>query len=357
MRVVFKKAYFYLLLLYAPGFIALVLFVFTSNIKFKDYIKHRYPIKEAAIDWNARLQMSLLGHTNNGSVHFGKDSWLFYITQGDGSSYNDFWGIGDPMLVRRWQEYLNLTVLKPYGFTAKYLLVLPPNKESVYPEKTRFLFNRSINRRLGNYERVIGMIRAEYSNIFVDIKNKLIEGKEKYPTYYSADTHWNQWGAYIAHLEILRRAEVVLQEPIDALPLEEPREIPSGQKDIYDMIAHNAFLRKQVSVIAPDISIQLKSACSHPLADDKKEYTVYECPGKKFVVWFIGDSFSDRMKPFLSLYFRKTIFMRYNPFGSNSHIQRALRDGGVPDLIIDEKVERFLPRVSAYKDYAQDLTK
>lgn len=348
-----RASLFYISFLVLPILVgAASYFSHKENLRFKDYLKLKYPVRQWAYNFNARLQVKWLGHTNTGNLHLGQWPWVFYITQSDGTSSDDFWGISKSDLQRDWLAYLRPTFEKPYGFDAKYLLVLPPNKESVYPEKTRYSFTdyRATNRK--NYFKVLESARSLNSNAVVPLIDTLTEGKKDFPTYFSGDTHWNEWGAYLAHLDILKAASTVMGEKIEPLSIQPPAVENAKSADIQELFRGTEKVISYLLDPGSAVRVRFTECCHEPIVEDGN-YVVFSNPKAKNVVWLLGDSFSMALKSFLAPYFKKVIFMRY--LDDKKMIPRALADGGRPDLIIEERVERYLNSAPKYFDHGKGL--
>lgn len=342
----------YISILALPALTGIALFSMTSErIKLRDFLALRYPPRQWAHLLNSKIQVQHLGSKNVGNIHIGRDNWVFYITRTDGNAYIDFFGIPTPHIVEKWNQYLEPTIKKPYGFNAKFALVAPPNKETVFPDKTSYLFLAAIPKDRSNYSLLEREWKKKYADIYVPLLTSLRSANRKNITYFNADTHWNNWGAYVSHIEILNNINRQLN--LDLTPLEAKNIRPgdAGKQDIVSMFnGVDASVGIKI-IVEPEVQIEIESACCQTPLIQEDLYTVYSNPSALKVVWFIGDSFSDPLRPFFTSYFKHTIFMRYSA-QLNKNIQRAVQDYGPPDMIIEEHVERMLSIVPAYVDYS-----
>jgi SGNH hydrolase-like domain, acetyltransferase AlgX len=322
-----KKSLLPLFLLFAPLLIAVALYTPNkkNGIKFKDYLNFKYPLPKFARKINALLQIKLLGHTNVGNIHIGKNNWVFYITESDGSSNQDFWAISTPHIEQKWLNYVKQMAIKPYGLQSKYFFVAVPNKESVYPEKTNYFFLDYIPQSKKNYFRIVKALEADNPDVIVSLYEPLVRNKQNFPTYYSADTHWNSWGIYVAHLEILKKVNTALGLNIQSLPIQGPTLGGLGSQDILGMF----------DGVDKIISLEINPGpnCVLQLIESGKKKT-------DKVIWIVGDSFGEGLRSALYAYFHKVIYIRY--LDTQRSIPQSLAESGVPDLIIEERVERYL---------------
>jgi hypothetical protein len=84
----------------------------------------------------------------------------------------------------------------------KYLFVLAPDKQSVYPEYLpawlKHLGGRTKADQFFHY------MKAHSTVEVIDLRPALIAGKATAPTYLKTDTHWNPFGSFLASQEVVR---------------------------------------------------------------------------------------------------------------------------------------------------------
>lgn len=84
-----------------------------------------------------------------------------------------------------------------------YMFVIIPDKEAVYPEYFPYPNHIITNFKLDQLKDYL-----EHNSTFrlVDIRQTLIDAKdEKIVFYYKGDSHWNEYGAFFAYQEIMRK--------------------------------------------------------------------------------------------------------------------------------------------------------
>ncbi len=331
---------FYCFLIAAPTLLAAALFFITQpGGKLKDYVRMKFPLRQIAYQWNGYLQVQVLKHNTIGNIHMGRDGWLFYFSRDDGNANDDFWGISSEYTVQQRAAAVRQFIDKPYGLSSKYLFVVAPNKETIYPEYTSHLFlnYRNLNSR---YSHLIPLKLQDVNQHILWLEPTLHQAKQHHPVYYATDTHWSNWGAYNAHLAILKSINAVLKTNIEPLPVNVTVVEKQGHNDIYKMF--NGF-ENWIDFKDPEtqtLSAPLQGACcQNPIFTDGT-YQVFENANAQHTVWVVGDSFSEALKQYLAPYFRRTIFMHFATV--KTEIPRALKEFGTPDLVIDERVERYI---------------
>ncbi len=315
---------FYFFLLAAPGLLSA-----------KSYMRQK------AYNLNALWQVNVLRHTNTGNVHLGREGWLFYFNKSDGTALEDFWGVSSPSTLQESAQRIRQFVKAPYGFKARYLFVIAPNKETLYPEFTNYLFadyRFSENKYL---ERIPAATKDLDAHV-LSLYGPLLHAKGKHQLYNATDTHWNDWGAYVAHLAILKSVNNLLGTQTVPLPSREDVLTVPNPHDIFLMLNGLEKIIGFNEVPQPHRKVNLPGACCQTAIISDGNYVVYENPSAQKVIWVVGDSFSDKLQFFLAPYYRKIVFMRF--FEAQKYLPRAFKDSGPPDLIIDQRAERYLTR-------------
>lgn len=176
------------------------------------YISESFGLREELIRANAQVNVLGLGSSPNSEVVVGKDGWLFLSEDFQKRSVSrEEWAVVAA-------EFAAMeSGLEEEG--RQFLIVLVPNKGSVYPE---FLPDRLSEDFDGNYEKFVQELeRAGVS--FVDLKGyfldlKRAQGDDGGKLFYSSgDTHWNRLGAFMAYKEVMMRTF--------GIDVAEPREV------------------------------------------------------------------------------------------------------------------------------------
>jgi hypothetical protein len=83
-----------------------------------------------------------------------------------------------------------------------YIFVIPPNKQTIYPEHMPENFLQARGRT--RLDQLMAFMQAHSDVTILDLRQPLIEAKSQDPLYYLTDTHWNSLGALIGYGEIMR---------------------------------------------------------------------------------------------------------------------------------------------------------
>ena len=289
------------------------------------YVSDHFGMRPDLIRWNNILRVRLLGVSPVDSVILGKDSWLFYRSEAlhDGDTMNDYRGdvpLPDEELAR--MEHIleeNRREFSANGIV--YLVVIAPNKNSVYgeylPDEIEKLKSAS------RLDQLMAQMKSRSEVEILDLREALIRAKEEYPVYGKTDSHWNSYGAFVGYREIIRHLSTRLpdiqmdQPSIDGGRVAVERHLPGG--DLLQML----FMQDLV----PE--------------DNHTRFNLAKLPDAPPLntLVFRHDSFGDNLYPFLRTMFREIINIApFDPFDFDA-IKRQR-----PDVVLHVFAERYLPQ-------------
>ena len=160
---------------------------------FEEYFGDRLGFRQILVGAWSGLNYHLLGTSISDKVIAGKDGWLLYGDDTVLRSYRRFKTFSDKELERLDKSL----VLFNQWMTCqdiKFLLVIAPNKSTIYPDKMPGRYTRSVDKT------AIDQVAESVKNTgvaFVDIRNELENARLRAEeVYYKTDTHWNSWGAF-----------------------------------------------------------------------------------------------------------------------------------------------------------------
>jgi alginate O-acetyltransferase complex protein AlgJ len=163
------------------------------------YYTDRFGFREPLIRfYNTVLHKYL--KASNDDVVIGKNGWIFYARE---NIFQDYFGLSpfSEAELSRWKNYLEnrRSILAGSGF--RYLFVIAPDKNTIYPEMlpdfVRDHHGRSRVDQLREY------LRAKNSPVDVlDLHAALLAAKPQGTLYYPQDTHWNGRGFFVAYQAI-----------------------------------------------------------------------------------------------------------------------------------------------------------
>ena len=148
------------------------------------------------------MRIRLLHETEINQVVIGKDGWL-YID--DANSMDDHRGF-DPYTDDELAALAGV-INSRYQWLAsrniRMLLVVAPNKESIYPEHLPdTIYSVDNTTRLDQFMQYMKL----HSDVdIIDLRPALLKAKADGQLFYATDSHWNYLGAFIAYTEVMKK--------------------------------------------------------------------------------------------------------------------------------------------------------
>lgn len=300
---------------------------------YEEYYNDHLPFRNLLIKLYNSMLYHAFGTSGSKDVIIGKDNWLFYSNDIDGSPlqcYN-----GSLILTNEELETIadNLTkvqnTMEERG--GEFVLFIAPNKGRIYSEFMPSYMGVPAEDCMVN--QVISYLR-EYTDIrIVYPYDELMRQKEKNPDrllYYKTDTHWNAFGGYIGARELL--FELGIEYP--TLDQMDTSVVYTGTGDLAQMMNLSNSFGKEYSGTIHGYHFNEASA----IEDDfygTIEYHMNQAFEKRLFVR--RDSFCTAMLPYLSSSFFESRFVHHNSFSSEQMLEYQ------PDIFVLETVERYLP--------------
>lgn len=246
-----------------------------------------------------------------GQTFKGKNNWLFYKAQGDGSTMYDYRGINhySSSGLRRAANNLLAAEKRVNQKGAEFVVYFAPNKETIY---SQYMPDRI--RRVTTYTRYDQLYDYLTLNTGLNIaypKDELLAQRDNYELYYPNDTHWNPKGQFIGVQELM--------------------DITDGKKisieDVrFKTINHYNGDLNHLSYGQYHYNCKNYRLVGKMRAEDKS----------KLKVFIVGDSFGHRMANMAKKFYKKATFSHINNF------RMSMVDGY--DVVVWETVERYQDR-------------
>ncbi len=315
----------------------------TYPARFDSWQLDSLPFRQYLVPSSRAFARLLIEGGSDGVIR-GKDGFWFYAATNDGAPVEDFLG-GN--LFRRYE--LNRTVKALEECRAALaarnidlLVVVPPNKISVYPEllpAARRYRRPSMNRaeQLGE---ALKQQAPQVKYIYLADALRAAKNTTPHPLYFKEDTHWNQLGAYIGIRAFQHRLNPGLALPD---PTENRLEIASTNEfaDLwkYRGGSGEAPFDRNIRVRLPwraETFGEMIPGKFHRRGENAS------APDPRRV-WIYRDSFGTAMEPYLAALFRESRFFWKIRIGAQQFEKEQ------PDLVIIEVVERHLANLSEIK--------
>jgi hypothetical protein len=305
----------------------------------RNYLDDNLGFRRLLIRWNSIMKIDLLKMSSIGSVIVGKDGWLFYNHPTDGASVRDFEGELplSPVQLGTALRKLEGTQDRLSGLGIHFLVIVVPNKQTVYPE----YLPEAIQKRAGRtrMDQLAGFLRENAEVPFLDIRSELAANKHLYPVYQRTDTHFTGFGSFLAYEAIMREVSKNFQN-MRVLELSEMTVaslVAPGNGDLAEMMCLAGFFEEHKVDIKPRDGFRAREVHSNYSINAERNIIRREIPGSRAArLLMFGDSFSLYLAPYLSESFSRTISLQ------GYTIDYDLIEREHPDVVILEICERYL---------------
>ena len=264
-------------------------------------------------------------------VLVGSDDWLYYTGEGNLDYYQRVKPLSEEQIQKITADLISIQqMMESDG--RQFLLVIAPNKETIYPEYLPAGINRASD---PSWADQITESLAGTSVRVLDLRPVLLQARQTGQVYFKTDTHWNPLGARAVYDAIL----LALQPDFPILkphPLEDFDQVTETESgDLAGLIhlkgdIHESFTALHARFEKP----------SRGLKNPPAGQMITVMPDKKLPKAVIfRDSFFNGLQPFTSEHFSRVVYvsgLQYDP---------QLIAGENPDVIILEVAERYLNRL------------
>jgi hypothetical protein len=303
--------------------------------QFDAFFRDRFGFRERLIRWHNVLKVKYLRESPVPNVIVGDNGWLFYAGIYDGIDIRDFAGRFpaaelnlDGCLRRQLTRHAELAARG-----IRYLIVLIPNKQTVYPE--------SVPRRYGPHapgtlDAWLARAQTHPELEVIDLRS-ILQAHRDEPTFYRADSHWNSNGAFYAAQAIVARARAWFPsvEPLrreDYIVTTAPRPV----NDLARMLALNDAFSETRYVY------ERRGDTGAHLTRLDRAHRVWERPGTSLPrLLLLGDSFGPELADRLA-----DSFARVHYYHSVAGYKDELVTDEQPDVVVLALVERNLGYLS-----------
>ena len=286
-----------------------------------------YP-RTRLIAWTSNLRLTI-GDRVFPKAIAGDNGWLVYTAEGD---INDYQKVGLFSEEELAQFQHNLDALS--GAYAErgidLIVVIVPNKNTIYPERVPDLPVLGVESRL---DQVTAYLREHGSEQLVDLRPALLAAKAEREMYYATDTHWNDYGAYIAYAALLDEAGITPRPATD-----------------FDVVTRDPALLDLSENIGATILPESKTQFA-PRFDLRASFKNLNLGGRRLMLSYLPgtslpdvvlyyDSFFFNVIPMLGEHFNHGLYVQNYTGGGLWNLSWV--DEREPDVVIIEFAERYL---------------
>lgn len=302
---------------------------------FDAYMNDNLPYKNYLVTINSMADYYLFNTSSSDDVIVGDKGWLFYV----GHENNDEDPLADYEGTNLYSidelEIIAENMTNARDFLAsqgkEFVVTIIPNKSRVYSEYMPDMCGDvSQECRLNQ---VYQYLSENTDLTIVSPYNDIVSYKEVHPEtqlYFKYDTHWNNFGAYVAAQSISR----VWGFEMPDLDTVEQVYVDSDTYDLARMINLGDYLKED----APIATAYSGHMARVEIQSDGMSFTgtVDQGTADARKLYIIGDSFSALLFPYLACHFNSSksdMYYNYNYSSLESYD---------PDVVVFECVERYL---------------
>ena len=189
--------------------------------KLESYFNDHFGFRKRLIYWLAIAKVQGLGVSSTPGVTLGSNGWLYLASDSAVQSYR----AARPLFVRAARsEPANRRGEARMARLAgiPYLLVILPNKDTIYPEFMPAAYNKlHPESRLDQF---LNYMKSRSSVSILDVREDLRRARRLERVYDVTDSHWNLRGGYVAYVRIMQALKPRFPH-VQAVPRREFREI------------------------------------------------------------------------------------------------------------------------------------
>jgi hypothetical protein len=311
--------------------------------------ERRFGFREPLLRLHGLLMVRHLGVSNTEMTLVGRDGWFFLARETPTAGplnaliYSRNGAPFRPDELARCGATMEAWRIRLAAKGCRYLFVVAPNKDTIYPEKMPPGFTRlHPDSRL---DQLLAYLREHTQVAAVDLRPALFRAKQNGSVFYRTDTHWNAAGAFAAQAAIAEALQPWFPT-LRPLAIDEYT-ITRGSRPGGDLArtlgVHEALQEPDVRFTPHNPSrIRGLDASGDPALDQARNERelVTEAPrapvGRAVIQ---RDSFGEALAPFLAPHFRRTVFVWNSAIGG---LDWTVIDREQPDLVLHEVVERSL---------------
>ncbi len=292
-----------------------------------------YP-RARLIAWTSNLRL-LIGDRVFPKAIAGDDGWLVYTAEGDMEDYQRS-ALFTREELAQFQQNLDALSARYAERGITLLVIVPPNKNTIYPERVPPQIP-VIGKRT-RLDQAVSYLQAHGNQQIIDLRPALKAARAEREIYYATDTHWNDYGAYIAYSALMNEAGKI--HPRVAAHPQTDFKVMTREPDLLDLskVMGATLLRESQIQFAPQFDL-------------RANYKTVELGGRRLTFSHIPDSdlpdvvlyydsFFFSVIPLLGEHFHRGVYIQNYTGGGLWNLSWV--DEREPDVAIIEFAERYL---------------
>jgi alginate O-acetyltransferase complex protein AlgJ len=312
------------------------------------YFNDHFGCRKVLVRWHNKLKWSLFEEKNARNVLMGTGGWMFASEKRMVEHFRGALPFTE-LELNDWQKLLERRRdwLAQRGI--KYLFVLAPDKQSIYPE-----YLPAWLKDLGGQTKVdqfFAHMKAHSAVEVLDLRPSLIAAKKSAPVYLKTDTHWNQFGSFIACenvIQTLARHQLPGLVYVALDSFDRTNRLAVGG-DLVDMRGIRISMAESNAVFfTPKPGLPALETFI-PTGEHVKDLAIAKNPHGNGLAIIYTDSFGRGWIHFLSYQFGEAdFFWQY-------HLDGPLIERRKPVVVVNEMLERFFNVTDPRELFSKDV--
>ena len=305
-------------------------------------IEDSFYSRERLITMIANLRLRL-GDRVFPSVLVGDHGWLIFTAEGDIEDYQHTTVFTDDELAR-FQQNLDALSAQYAQRGITLLVIVPPNKNTIYPERVPTQI--PVLRNESKLDQMVTYLQAHGQTQLIDLRPALLAAKSEHQIYYATDTHWNDYGIYIAYSALMSEIHKVYPNLI-AHPVSDFK-IVKREPDQLDLSNNMGITLLPESRIQFVNQYDLHTSYKNINLGQRKLMFSYNPDASLPDVVMYYDSFFFSVIPLLGEHFHNGYYIQNYVGGGLWNLSWV--DEQDPDMVIIEFSERYLDDLPRFID-------
>jgi tetratricopeptide (TPR) repeat protein len=327
--------------------------------EFENYYEDNFGFRGAFVYLNSLIKVYWLNISAVPKVITGKDDWLFWTGEELIEDYRGLITLSSLQL-ETWREELEYKYKWLEKHKIRYLYVVVPDKQTIYPEYLPDSVNKV--QKKTKLDQLLEYLKSNSKFKIFDMRDPLMEAKKRGLLFFPRDSHWNVPGALIAYKSIMKQVLQMFPNvnmvDFNISDYEENHEIISMKSRGMESTLGLFFSPVPGWTLVSTPGFKLKKSCAVTVELFKKNKNPDEfskvlepfaksCPKAKLRAIVIRDSMFTDVEPFLSENFQLILYLwpmqrwKAYEYKYDKYIMEMI-EKIKPDIVIEERGERML---------------
>jgi hypothetical protein len=310
--------------------------------KYRRYYKDNFSLRNMLIYLNNLYKIKLYNFSPVSKTIIGKNGWLFMAKESEDVNEVDYFRsikLFSEEELKHWRNALEQRRDWLVSRGILYFFIIVPNKSTIYSEFMPDFIHPVRNQ--SRLDQLLNYLKKNSDFQIIDLRKVLINAKKDCEVYYKTDSHWNEYGAYIAYREIMRYIGKYFEniKPMHVSNFKIETKNRFGGDLAIALSLQNTIYRENFIEFRSKIPLKARGKRLRNISKGVcQTCSVCKTPGLPNAV-IVHDSFIHELRPFISEHFSRILYI-WDWWNMNFYPDIIKREK--PKIVIEEMAERFL---------------